>query len=1178
MNGRVATDRDLEQTKSSGIAVLQIDRTVWHINIFIDKGKLAGTVVHGQVLFSKDGPPVVELMIPIIGHPKVVTNNSGRIFFDHQTPHLPIATILKGAQDEIESWSEELERSLETELKGDKLMEMATSVRNTQRKSRDYVCKITGHTYDNPVPRRGSLIPPMEFGDKPYGKIKEFTPTAKQVAPPEPALKNETYVPPPAHANSIDNPTSEWNYAYANIGFAFGKVFYEAKVAKISPTATLWSQGADDGGGRICAVRIGWGTENRNSDGVEGVFYGNGVTHGHLNVQEPWKIHDHIGKFGDNFGEGDTITTAVDFDSGKVSFAKNGKLIGQTDIHESLKDKKLYPVVGLQSSCAVLNFCDPECSVKEFADFNTIDVHKQKSRGEYLWDKGQQPQWILLDAFPGAELEKISTSISTSNEIKMIKTEKTNVWARVFEFLDGDELRSCLLTCKEWHKIIGDYRILQKITYRCSVTGTTCIKDILAIGLRLDKNADGNIERVVSSLNAVSWDRREDFEENCDLFLPLVLDHEHGVRCHDRIVEAVSISTSAEDVVEGVTSLMDAVITKIGATGLGNMQEIDYRTLADEFQLYSHLHHILLFLASADAELQQYSLRRFGEFLKQPETRNPRRTPHLGKVLLCMSLLPMAWREARRVYITEGLDRAVNRVAREDPKLLNPRDPSQDGGAYMAMLFKAIKKDLIITMTQVYFLHVNRPPGLNISRTLERYNERLGFADDEQLHKLMEKLEKINSCDSFEQFFSHIHCKASSSVIYHLVQECFARGSHPPSLSATITPEKTIISPRRRTTPSKVVATSTPSLRPELQRNLRRWNIAPLWPLQQQILHHFAHSDVEVTAPMGTGKTTAACLSAISKVQKPSPRGRNSKVALITVPSKVACNHTYSLLRKLVENFPKPFTVHIHNISNMGLPKTGYGNHIVVGVPRSMDNLMSDRIINVENVVAVLLLEAMALLVDRNSEATMKFMETIPQGIAVGVFQTSKCASSQKLCELIIGDNTEKIEVLNNQLNHWYTYVRQETFKLQFLVAICQQFQFKRAIIYCSKHPQNRNIQERIQTVVKTLERHEQTVGYLMPGDNQRVLQQFVSGEMRLLVIGDQWSGLELASTNTNLVINYDLPSPPELYLRRAAVMGLSSERCHVLSFSTDNNMERMSIIADVTAVDFKELPKDCEL
>eukprot|EP00495_Collosphaeridae_sp_1-RS-2012_P004605 TRINITY_DN3912_c0_g1_i1.p1 TRINITY_DN3912_c0_g1~~TRINITY_DN3912_c0_g1_i1.p1 ORF type:complete len:149 (+),score=7.75 TRINITY_DN3912_c0_g1_i1:88-534(+) len=142
---------------------------------------------------------------------------------------------------------------------------------------------------------------------------------------------------------------------------------------------------------------------------------------------------------------------------------------------------------------------------------------------------------------------------------------------------------------------------------------------------------------------------------------------------------------------------------------------------------------------------------------------------------------------------------------------------------------------------------------------------------------------------------------------------------------------------------------------------------------------------------MGTGKTTAACLSAISKVQKPSPRGKDSKVALITVPSKVACNHTYKLLRKLVDNFPKPFTVHIHNISNMGLPKTGYGNHIVVGVPRGMDNLMSDRIINVESVVAVLLLEAMTLLVDRNSKATMKLWRR-STGIAVGVSKTAKCS------------------------------------------------------------------------------------------------------------------------------------------------------------------------------------------
>lgn len=1150
-SGPVLADQ-LEKTQNAGISVLQLDNFTWHVNFFIDKGQLKDTIIHGVVIHKKSGGPLIEIM-SFFPHPKVIESGSRRLFFQHGTPNLPISTILKNIRDEFNK-----EISVE-DLSGDELVTMAQEIQKTKQASRGFLCTKTGHTFQNPQPPR-------------YQKVASSRPTPRVSRPPITA------------ENAIDNPTDDWNYAFANLGFEFGKLFYEARVDKISPTTFgFWKKKevGPEKKAQICAVKVGWGTEQKTAEGVEGVFFGNGINSGHLSQKEPWKILDYQPQWGETFGEGDTITTAIDFDANEVFFAKNGKLMGKATLAKELHGKKLIPVVGLQNSCAILNFKEPKFPVPALKDFNFVHEHKKKSKGEHLWESGQQLEWTVLDLIdPGTQ---DAFGPSTANKSRK-HSNKTAFWARVFEFLEDDDLTSCMQTCRKWKQIMEDFRIMQKIQFRCSVTGATCIKDILAIGCSVERAPTGEITALHSSLNPVSWERCEDYEENRDFFLPLVLESEHGMRCHNLIVEAVSTSPQAGKVVDGLTQMMYCCIKQICETDPVN----DRATLVDVWQLYSYLHHIFLFLASQDKELQAYCHRKFTAFLKQPHTRGAAGTPNLHKMILYMGLLPMEWAKVRRVYMTEGFDREMARIVFEKPELKSPVPPSQDGGEWMGRVFKAMKPHLMMLMLEVYFLvKVNRPPGQNLPQTLQGYHDRMGFVTEESLDQLIARLTAMRKVDSFVQLFEFLYCKAPQDRIFAVFKESLERGSRAPTRAGTV-PQTPVHgqpgggppatgTPRRRTTPMKT-PTSPMQLPQYLRNNLKNnLGISSLRPLQQQLIHHFKERDVFVTGPVSIGKTTAACISCVSCLLEPNTKRRRSRTIVICVPNRWTANTLCNVLRRMVEGIT---TIRVHNVMNPQPIKTGQGSHIVVGTAKLLNARMGSQI-RQRNLVACILLESLAE--QRGIENTNELMHSIPQGIRCGIFETVSCKRTKDAVELIIGDDSKRLDIPSKKLSHWYMYTKRDDLNIKFIKALCDKLKFQRAIVYVTKQRGYHKSSNRVQEVAHKLKDEGVSVAWLVyegastKKRNDEMLRRFLKGECRLLVLTDQYSGSELAADNAriSMIINLDLPHESETYLRRGATVGLTKHACHVVSFATNahQNQTALSRINDLAPL--SELPKD---
>merc|ERR1719225_261927 len=138
-----------------------------------------------------------------------------------------------------------------------------------------YKCKLTDHTYSNPVPWPKCIAKPST-----------------------PETGNQTYV---------NNPSNEWQVAKATSGVGWGKVMYEARLDKVERITNQYQQMSFDAGSNMCSCRFGWATADSEESAISGIFYGNGES-SHIIIRAKTKIAT-FAELGENetFSEGDYI-------------------------------------------------------------------------------------------------------------------------------------------------------------------------------------------------------------------------------------------------------------------------------------------------------------------------------------------------------------------------------------------------------------------------------------------------------------------------------------------------------------------------------------------------------------------------------------------------------------------------------------------------------------------------------------------------------------------------------------------------------------------------------------------------------------------------------------------------------------------------------------------------------
>jgi len=1021
----------------------------WHINIVPQVGALEGHVFHMTMTFEQtypETPPSVYVKAPLEG-PHVLK------VLGKQILNLDILDATNG-------WSAS-RTAVDVLRKIDEFWAQYTGspehIDEVIVYTKNYHCKLTQHSYDNPVPWPACI----------------------------PGKHNESSSPQKTYVN---NPSNEWQVAKATSGVGWGKVMYEAKLDKVEKMQNYGQLSSYvDPTSNICSCRFGWATADSEENAISGIFYGNGKN-SHIIIRAKTKIKEFtdLGEQ-ETFVEGDVIWAGVDFEENKAWFARNGKKVGKEEgykLPEFLVGQKLFPVVGLQNSAVQLNFGTPKFVVPNTEGFMTIDKHKTVPKTDYLWYSRRD--------LPNGWNESLFLA---EHEGKM-----KNVSVNIFSFLRDSELLKCECVCTDWRRLISESYLLQRSKLRCSVLRCSFRECVLGMGLIVEYTDDKkNIRNVRTELEYFSWKvwtqrdvRSGPAKVSYTHFLPLIINNDHARKSVDILTQVLpsflpelNSNFTAENVLAVLTALLNGTISTLANEGA---KPSDKDTLK-QLELYTHLHHMLLYLNKHhfQNELSDLAALEIKTTLENTKLLEKNNLYDIGKFMMLMAVTPQyQWKNIRKAVLLELFDRDVPKYLERYPELEIERYSKLETDDEKAQTTWRLRKvmDCIVyerrkTMLQTWFtVNVNKEVD-SLDGFLEDYSKRFGGPSKKLIDDIAPAVQGIYNAEDWEGYFKGLYLKpVDPNFMINLLDESMSRASKK-KYYTPLTQQPDYYTDNRAMVAEEPPAHHQPGpvvvgqQGPPPPRQCTDFTQLPLplaacledcepLPLQSESLPIITRgSESVIVSPLGTGKHTLAAITVVNTLLQSSMR--NAQI-LVLVPERNQAIHFEEILSDIYVHVPEadmrphakiPIRVCLC-IKGERMPNDDILNHrnVMVGTPFVVLERMNKKFINPNRLQAVYILEGDVLLTYNH---TRKKIYDCFQHIHVGiqtVFMAATFSPYVKECYAPVsggtvlesGDFLEKTSFEKSSFNHWFVGCIQDWKKPEIFELLCHVMKFEQGI------------------------------------------------------------------------------------------------------------------------------------
>ena len=164
-------------------------------------------------------------------------------------------------------------------------------------------------------------------------------------------------------------------------------------------------------------------------------------------------------KFGESFTKDDTITVAVDFNTNRIFFAKNGIIQEPNSkyfVPEYLQGILLFPILSFKNSRAEFNFGEAKKPCKWLIDRGFKNLEQvARELGSFDGEKGDDDD------------KKDEDDKKVQWHSHMIINE---LWLSIFESLSVPEIYGTQFVCKKWYNLINKYNIIERNEIYCYYT------------------------------------------------------------------------------------------------------------------------------------------------------------------------------------------------------------------------------------------------------------------------------------------------------------------------------------------------------------------------------------------------------------------------------------------------------------------------------------------------------------------------------------------------------------------------------------------------------------------------------------------------------------------------------------------------------------------------------------
>lgn len=362
---------------------------------------------------------------------------------------------------------------------------------------------------------------------------------------------------------------------------------------------------------------------------------------------------------------------------------------------------------------------------------------------------------------------------------------------------------------------------------------------------------------------------------------------------------------------------------------------------------------------------------------------------------------------------------------------------------------------------------------------------------------------------------------------------------------------------------------STLPLSAEMLQNLDSLGYHQMTPIQAKSLPSILKNrDLLAKAKTGSGKTAAFGIGLLSKID---PQVLEPQACVIC-PTRELADQVCQEIRRLARLTPnirvlslcggKPLRTQSESLKN--------GAHIVVGTPGRLQDHINKKTLQLDRIQTLVLDEADRMLDMGFIDAIKTMIKAFPQSRQTLLFSATYPSAIREISQSLQNKPVEiKFDTEDDtpQITQKAVQVRSHE-KLDQLIALLIQQKATAAIIFCNMKTGCDDIAHQLrQKGLHALALH----GDLEQKERNEVLLQFSHQSCTLLVATDVAArGIDIK--DLPLVINFDLPSTPEMYVHRIGRTGRNGKTGVAISFFTQADIYKLVAIEDFTATEIERM------
>lgn len=361
------------------------------------------------------------------------------------------------------------------------------------------------------------------------------------------------------------------------------------------------------------------------------------------------------------------------------------------------------------------------------------------------------------------------------------------------------------------------------------------------------------------------------------------------------------------------------------------------------------------------------------------------------------------------------------------------------------------------------------------------------------------------------------------------------------------------------------------SLKEDLLRGIYGYGFERPSAIQQRAIVPILHGrDVIAQAQSGTGKTATFSIGALQRVDV----GMRETQALILAPTRELAQQTQSVVLALGDYM----NVQAHACiggTKVGedVKKLDYGQHVVVGTPGRVFDMIKRRNLRTENIKMLVLDEADEMLSRGFKEQIYDIYRYLPPKTQIVIVSATLPQEVLDITKKFMVDPVQVLvkrdELTLEGIKQFFVDVKKEEWKFDTLCDLYDTITIAQSVIFC-------NTKRKVDWLTDRMRQANFTVssmhGEMPQKERDAIMQEFRRGASRVLITTDVWArGIDVQQVS--VVFNYDLPLNRENYLHRIGRSGRFGRKGIAINFVTQDDVHILRDIEQYYATQIDEMP-----